>query len=80
MAKFQGVKKMNVKEKEKPKFKESFFNSKQSAQLSKRESYRKLIFNFFVSCIIYRKIHKYLIKFIKTYKYTNLKDIFIINF
>ena len=30
--------------------------------------------------IVYRKIHKYLIKFIKNYKYTYIKGIFIINF
>ena len=29
---------------------------------------------------MYRKIHKHLIKFMKKYKYTYLKGIFIINF
>ena len=37
--------------------------------MSKHESYCELIYYFF--CIVYRKIHKYLIKFIKkNYKYT----------
>ena len=33
-----------------------------------------------VNCIVYHKIHKYLIKFIKNYRYTYIKDVFIINF
>ena len=41
------------------------------------KTYRKSIFNFFH--IVYSKIHKHLIKFIKNYKYTYIKGIFIIN-
>ena len=40
-----------------------------------------LIFLYRTSyCIVYHKIHKYLIKFIKNYRYTYIKDVFIINF
>ena len=42
---------------------------------------RFLIFSYRISYyIVYHKIHKHLIKFIKNYKYTYIKDIFIINF
>ena len=30
--------------------------------------------------IVYRKIHKHLLKFTNNYKYTYIKDIFIVNF
>ena len=40
-----------------------------------------LIFSYRISYhIVYRKIHKHLIKFIKNYKYTYINGIFIINF
>ena len=40
-----------------------------------------LMFLYHVSyCIVYCKIHKHLIKFIKNYRYTYIKDMFIINF
>ena len=39
---------------------------------------RFLIFVFFH--IVYRKIYKHLIKFIKNYRYTYINGIFIINF
>ena len=40
-----------------------------------------LIFLYHISyCIVYRKIHNHLIKFIKNYRYTYIKDVFIINF
>ena len=42
---------------------------------------RFLIFLYRVSyCVVYRKMHKHLIKFIKNYKYTYIKGILIINF
>ena len=42
---------------------------------------RFLIFLYCISYrIVYRKIHKYLIKFIKIYRYTYVNSIFIINF
>ena len=42
---------------------------------------RFFIFSYHELChIVYRKIHKHLIKFIKIYSYTYINGIFIINF
>ena len=35
---------------------------------------------FIIFCIVYRKIYKHFIKFIKNYRYTYINGIFIINF
>ena len=55
--------------------------STHSCQNMNRIANQFLIFLYHVSYrIVYRKIHKHLIKFIKNYKYTYIKGIFIINF
>ena len=76
---------MNVKEKEKEKLnlRSSFLiqNIVHSCQNVNHIVNEFLIFLYRILYrIVYHKIHEHLIKFIKNYKYTYIKGIFIINF
>ena len=44
------------------------------------QNVNRTVNRFFIFCIMYHKIHKHLIKFIKNYRYTYIKGIFIISF
>ena len=53
---------------------------KKSQNVRTKSAFTPIINWFFIFRIVYGKIYKYLIKFIKNYRYTYINGIFIINF